>query len=202
MRSLSEKHKRKISEAVKKNLPSTAFKKGHIPWQTGTKGIYKSSRKGRTYEEIYGKERANKIKSDMSLAKKGKTHVEIFGEESALRRKKQIRSLSVANIGKKRPDMVEKWKKLRSPINLNISSKELQRLRKHGRYKTWRKKVFEKFDCCVKCPSKENLETDHIIPIFRDRTLIFDVNNGQVLCKKCHVKKTREEYWEAEKAIA
>ncbi len=164
--------------------------------------MYKSSKKGRTYEEIYGKEKAKQIKSDMSLAKKGKTHVELFGEESALRRKKQIRSLSIANKGRIRLDVAEKWKKLRSPINLNISSKELQRLRKCGRYKTWRKKILEKFDCCARCPSKEKLETDHIIPIFRDRTLIFDVNNGQLLCKKCHLKKTKEEYWEAEKAVA
>jgi len=87
---LSEKQKKKISKAVKKNLPSTAWKKGNKPWNTGLKGEYGTNRKGRIYEEIYGKERSQKIKSDMSLAKKGKTHIEIFGEEGAKRRKEFI----------------------------------------------------------------------------------------------------------------
>lgn len=43
---LSEEHKRKISENIKDNLPSTSFKKGHKSWNVGTKGIMKSWNKG------------------------------------------------------------------------------------------------------------------------------------------------------------
>ncbi len=169
------------------------------------RGIYCSNdckhkdRKGKTAEEIY--KNPQKTLRNQSLTKKGKTHIEIFGEEEAKKRKKQILQLIKNQIGKKRPDVTERWKKLRGPINLNISSKELQRLRKHGRYKAWRKKIFEKFDCCVDCGSKENLEADHIIPIFQDKSKIFDEDNGKLRCKKCHIKKTRKEYWEAEKRV-
>lgn len=43
------------------------FKKGEIPWNNGLKGkgIIKSNKKGKTFEEYYGKERANEIKKKM-----------------------------------------------------------------------------------------------------------------------------------------
>lgn len=53
-KSLSEEHRKKISEGVKKNLPSTAFKKGIVPstaWQPGNipwnKGIEWIERRGK-----------------------------------------------------------------------------------------------------------------------------------------------------------
>ena len=39
---LSEETKRKISEAVKKNPPSTTYKKGHETWNKNLKGIHLS----------------------------------------------------------------------------------------------------------------------------------------------------------------
>lgn len=40
-------------------------------------------RKGKTYEEIYGKERAKEIKKLVGVFRKGKTNVEIYGEKKA-----------------------------------------------------------------------------------------------------------------------
>jgi predicted restriction endonuclease len=60
-------------------------------------------------------------------------------------------------------------------------------------YKQWRKKVFQKDKfTCQNCGDKigGNLEAHHIKPRFLFPELIFDINNGQTLCKDCH-KKTK-----------
>lgn len=56
-------------------------------------------------------------------------------------------------------------------------------------YKAWRQQVFERDNhTCVNCGSKENLQTDHILPysIFPEKRL--DVTNGRTLCRSCHEK--------------
>ena len=65
-RKLSEEHKRKVSEGVKKNLPSTAikkgqrlspkteFKKGQKTWNKGKKGEYKLYPNGRVMPWMIG----------------------------------------------------------------------------------------------------------------------------------------------------
>lgn len=68
----------KISKALKGKKKSKEHRKhisvghkGRIPWNKGLKGVQKSTRKGKTWEEIYGKERAEKIKQKLreSLSK-------------------------------------------------------------------------------------------------------------------------------------
>ena len=44
---------------------------------------------------------------------------------------------------------------------------------------------------CEKCGSRDNLIADHIVEVIDGGT--FDLNNGQCLCKRCHVKKTNRE---------
>ena len=56
-------------------------------------------------------------------------------------------------------------------------------------------------DECIKCGSTKNLETDHIRPqcnadergYFSDGTYKNDKNNLQVLCNKCHKKKSKKD---------
>lgn len=189
---LSEEHKLKISIGTKKNLPKTAFKKGSKPWNTGKSG-YSTKRKNKSFEKIVGIKKANIWKKKLSLAKKGKSHEQIFGIENAKKRKQIIKEKVHSKIiGKKRPDMSLYWKLKRQKENTDVSPKQLQKLRKHGQYKLWRKNILERDNySCVKCKSKENLEVDHKIPIIKNKKLMFDLSNGQVLCKKCHIKKTR-----------
>lgn len=47
----SEEHRKHISEGHK----------GQVPWNKGKKGVQKSTRKGKTYEEVYGYERSKEI---------------------------------------------------------------------------------------------------------------------------------------------
>lgn len=151
-------------------------------------------RKGKSLSEFVGKEKSQIWINRLSKAKKGKTHEEIFGKEEALRRKRIIKEKVHPLItGRPRLDVMERWKKARTPYDYNISSKELQKLRKHGQYKTWRKKVLLRDKVCVICQVEKNLEVDHIIPIFENRFLMLDLDNGQVLCRQCHRKKTSKE---------
>lgn len=95
----TKKHKEKISENIKKNLPKTiytkdnlspnSFKKGHTPWNKGKKcpEIGKSLKnilKGKNWEERFGKEGAkermrihkNHFKNNPNYGMKGKHHSE------------------------------------------------------------------------------------------------------------------------------
>lgn len=67
------------------------FKKGNPPWNKGlTKETdervmkYSLSLKGKTYEEIYGKEMANIQKRKISEANKGKTWEEMYGKNHSV----------------------------------------------------------------------------------------------------------------------
>ena len=62
------------------------------------------STRGKTYEELYGKEKANKLKKlrgkTTSKNRKGKTWEQIFGKEKASLMKDKLSLRSKANIGK------------------------------------------------------------------------------------------------------
>lgn len=54
------------------------------------------------------------------------------------------------------------------------------------------KKIYQKK--CMKCGDKKSeLHTDHIIPRSIDPRLELDVNNLQILCKKCNLEKSNKE---------
>jgi len=67
-------------------------------------------------------------------------------------------------------------------------------------YRDWRKAVFERDNyTCRKCNKRGvEINADHIIPYFKDKEKLLDVNNGQTLCVQCHKDKTRLDmldYW-------
>ena len=56
-------------------------------------------------------------------------------------------------------------------------------------YKKWRKSVFERDNyTCQDCGNNGYVEVHHIKSFAHYPELRFDVNNGLVLCKKCHKK--------------
>lgn len=69
------------------------------------------------------------------------------------------------------------------------------KLRNTMQYKAWRKEVFERDNyTCNKCRVRGgNVNADHIIPWWADEAKRFDIKNGQTLCEKCHIEKTRLE---------
>ena len=52
----------------------------------------------------------------------------------------------------------------------------------------WVNELFMKYDKCVICGTKHNLEPHHIIQVKPYNNLYSDVKNGVIMCKSCHRK--------------
>lgn len=89
------------------------FGKHPIPWNKGQHGIIKNPNKGKSLEEIYGKEKALEIKQKQSLKRKGKTWEEYFGVEKA--RMAKIKRSEQRRGYKHTPNTIEKMKKSSTP---------------------------------------------------------------------------------------
>lgn len=76
-------------------------------------------------------------------------------------------------------------------------------LRTQAKYRYWRKKIFERDNwTCQKCNAKSQkgkriyLEAHHIKHINQNPNLLYEINNGITLCRKCH-KETDNYGWKA-----
>jgi hypothetical protein len=71
-----------------------------------------------------------------------------------------------------------------------ICTPNSQQCRTDSRTKAWRGAVRLRDEFrCRKCGiSEESLEVHHIIPVNKDPSLAWDINNGITLCKRCHSK--------------
>ena len=73
-----------------------------------------------------------------------------------------------------------------------IPHKESGRVNMH--YRIWKEKVHELYENkCNKCSSENNLECHHILCFYSYPDLRYDPDNGELLCKSCHVKFHRNE---------
>ena len=64
-------------------------------------------------------------------------------------------------------------------------------MRNSDEFKVWRMTIFRRdWFTCQECGNKKSsiLQAHHIVPIRKDISKIFDVNNGITLCKSCHGK--------------
>jgi len=69
-----------------------------------------------------------------------------------------------------------------------------KRMRSYWEADFRRSKILNKYENkCIKCSSNENLELDHINPVYAYPELGFEESNVQILCKKCHEIKTKQE---------
>ncbi|NCC99957.1 MAG: hypothetical protein EOL95_09710 [Bacteroidia bacterium] len=156
---------------------------------TGILGM-KSNKKGKTYVMLYGKSKANTIKSKQSISKLGKP---TFNKGKYLTDEHK-KKLSISHKG------IIPWNKGKSTgkhswnyKGENYNSKN-KRLRCHPKWRIWREKVFLRDDwTCQKCHIKGGkLEAHHLISVkecinTENIDLIYDENNGITLCRKCHM---------------
>jgi len=178
----------KHSEETKKQL-SEINKGKHLSKETIKildEKVY-SKRRNRTYEEIYGIEKAKELKQKFSerMLKnnpyKGKHHSKEVGKRIS---EKQMGRIPW-NKGKEYQQMKGKnhhnWKGGITPIN--------EKIRRSIEYKLWRKAVLEMDNyTCRFCGKGGYLEADHIKSFSDYPELRFVIDNGRTLCKNCHSK--------------
>lgn len=58
--------------------------------------------------------------------------------------------------------------------------------RKSNKYRNWRKRIIERDGSCVCCGSDDDLQVHHINGFSEYPDLAYDVDNGVLLCKRCH----------------
>lgn len=130
-------------------------------------------------------------------------------------------------FGKKRPDLSEFNKKTKSELmrtrnpmhNTDYvkkisgekhynwkggkpSSNYLARNKGEGKrfYRRWRNAILKRDNyTCQICSSQKNLEGAHIKSFAKYPELRFDINNGRVLCNKCHSLTDKHRYLKKEK---
>ncbi len=156
----------------------TSFKKGHIPYNKGKKGLFKHSEE--TKRKMIGKKLSKEIKEKISKTllgnipwNKGKPNLGGRGENCHL------------------------WKGGITPIN--------RKIRQSLEYKLWRESVFKRDNfTCIWCGARNGngkkiiLNADHIKPFALFPELRFAIDNGRTLCVDCH-RKTDTFGWKTKK---
>lgn len=194
------KDPQKLQE-YREKMSRIAKERGYGKWMLGKKlseeTCHKLSmkRKGKTYSEIYGEERAaeesekrrignvGKIKHYSSpetkerlksgLNRAGKTYSEIYGQEQA-----------IVESDKRSIGHMKRWEgKERSGCRDKKNGESL--------YKSWRNSIFERDSyTCVECgKSSIEIHAHHIKEWAKYPEFRYDTDNGITLCIKCHSKK-------------
>ena len=136
-----------------------------------------------------------------SCSKKGKIplNLKIAQAKSPI---KKGNTLATCLKGRKRPPFSDKWKKNMSDSHKGIYARdkhpnwkggitgELQLLRHTKEYDEWRFKVYRKYYYhCIECKKhcSNNIVAHHTKDFKNYPEIRFDVNNGVVMCRKCHL---------------
>ena len=84
------------------------------------------------------------------------------------------------------------YKKGSENSNWNNGSSFLRQSLGNSKYVKWRKAVLERDGNVCRICNKDygKMETDHIKPWALFPGLRFDIQNGQVLCRECHIDKS------------
>ena len=179
----SKEHMAKFIEIGKatrftKDTPTT-FKKGNVPW-------------------IKGREQSEEHRKGIGDANRGENNG-MYGRELSTTHKHKI-SLAVDRMWETRDRTVPEVLRIKMSLAktgeeefTGFKQKYSKRLRNSSRWKKWRTKVFERDNyTCLDCSKKGVfLHPHHIVPVAEClaidfEELIFDVDNGNTLCAKCH----------------
>lgn len=167
--------------------------KSHVPWNKGTEGVMKSSRKGKTHKEIFGFEKAKEMGLKNSKAhkgkvaySKGKTLEEVHGVEKAKEVKENLR---LSHLGKFKGELNPAWKGGISfePYGADFSDELRTKIRERDGNK------------CIECSWTEEqlgkkVDVHHIDFDKKNNS----PNNLVSLCRSCHAQTqfNRDEWTE------
>jgi 5-methylcytosine-specific restriction endonuclease McrA len=139
--------------------------------------------KGKTYEEVYGVEKAKIIKDKLSKAKSGQTYEQIHGEEKG----KELRIRKANSTSKSWQDP-----EVRKARCIGISKSMQGKGYKNGAH-GFRKRALEHYGCkCQKCGYDKYVSVLDVHHKDYDRTNN-ELDNLEVLCVRCHIEKHIED---------
>ena len=156
----------KFSEERKKEMSDFALKIGRKP----------PSNKGKTYEELYGKEKSDLLKEKRKIAMIERNPASwMLGRKMS---EKTLMNYRNVRLGSK------------SHLWRGGLTEENKLARKSLMYRNWRKAVFERDDyTCQECHQRGGkLDPDHIKPFAHFKELRYELSNGRTLCHECHKK--------------
>ena len=171
-RPMSDEEKKRLSDKIKKSHKKKkyGFQQGHKPWNKGVAHSNETKKKLSKATKKQFKEKGHPFQ--------GMLH----SEES---KRKMSKSRTGKSIGKERWN----WRG-------GVSSQN-RLIRTSSKWRTWRKKVFERdnYTCqnknCKFCGNMRGIKTlhpHHIKPICIAPELGFNVSNGVTLCQEYHMK--------------
>jgi len=169
---LGKHHTKETKEKIRlKNL-------GKPAWNKGKRGLYKPSEeiKKRISLKLIGKKVSKETREKISLANKGRTS--------------QNKGISMTEEQKKKikKALIDRWNK----IGRKIKNKN----RHHALgYETWRNAVFSRDNwTCIWCKKRGGrLQAHHIKSWVNYPELRYILDNGVILCIKCHKNATIEQ---------
>lgn len=107
----------------------------------------------------------------------------------AFKKKYKVRTkVAKKELGKKKQRKIKKELARRRRIFASWKNPELNKLRKTPEYKAWREEVLERDDyTCQNCEKTGvPLQCHHLKTFKMHEEIRYDIDNGIVLCKKCH----------------
>ncbi len=132
------------------------------------------------------REKISKKKKGCVSSMKGKNHT-----------KESIEKIRLSNTGKSRsPETIFKIKEARKkqigdkcPGWKGGITPFVRKMRNCKKYSIWRNYVFERDNyTCKICKEKgKYIEAHHVIGVYENIDLIFEVSNGVTICKSCHL---------------
>lgn len=175
---------KKCSEETKLKMSKTAKDRGTGLWMKGKKMSLETIKKKRDTAirlgikppNLKGIKRSDEFKEKLRIANLGNKHC--LGRKMSLSSKIKI---GEAHKGEK----CYFWKGGISAENY----RERQIAYSTLKYQEWRRCVLKKGNYkCLNCGDKKNLNAHHVLSWLKHKDLRYDVNNGIVLCKSCHIK--------------
>jgi hypothetical protein len=151
---------------------------------------YWASLKGKKHTSAHKSKIGKSVSKLWKQSRTGKTYKEIFGIATAEAMKQKM---SVAKLGIKRPPRTKEHIAKQSGQNHWNWQGGISRSKKTGywspQYKAWRTSVFKRDSyTCQECGAKSYITAHHIKSFARYPELRYELSNGLTLCEPCHSK--------------